>query len=76
MPRRDRIVIGASAGGVKALTSLVSAESLSEGQSEMLEVALWSAVRALEGHMVHTVVPITDGDGSSVNRLFIYSERA
>jgi len=29
-----------------------SAEALSEGQSEMLEVALWSAVRALEEQMV------------------------
>jgi len=29
-----------------------SAESLSEGQSEMLEVALWSAVRALEEKMI------------------------
>lgn len=29
-----------------------SAESLSEGQSDMLEVALWSAVRALEEQMV------------------------
>lgn len=29
-----------------------SAESLSEGQSEMLEVALWSAVRALEEQMM------------------------
>jgi two-component system chemotaxis response regulator CheB len=29
-----------------------SAESLSEGQSQMLEVALWSAVRALEEQMI------------------------
>ena len=29
-----------------------SAESLSEGQSQMLEVALWSAVRALEEKMI------------------------
>jgi two-component system, chemotaxis family, protein-glutamate methylesterase/glutaminase len=29
-----------------------SAESLSEGQSDMLEVALWSAVRALEEKMI------------------------
>src|SRR5262249_7528030 len=29
-----------------------SAEALSEGQSEMLEAALWSAVRALEEQMV------------------------
>ena len=29
-----------------------SAESLSEGQTEMLEVALWSAVRALEEKMI------------------------
>jgi len=29
-----------------------SAEALSEGQSEMLEVALWSAVRALEEQMM------------------------
>lgn len=30
----------------------LSAESLSKGQSEMLEVALWSAVRALEEKMI------------------------
>ena len=29
-----------------------SAESLSEGQTEMLEIALWSAVRALEEQMI------------------------
>jgi two-component system chemotaxis response regulator CheB len=29
-----------------------SAEALSNGQSQMLEVALWSAVRALEEQMV------------------------
>jgi two-component system chemotaxis response regulator CheB len=29
-----------------------SAESLSDGQSQMLEVALWSAVRALEEKMI------------------------
>ena len=29
-----------------------SAESLSEGQTEMLEMALWSAVRALEEQMI------------------------
>lgn len=29
-----------------------SAESLSEGQSQMLEIALWSAVRALEEQMI------------------------
>jgi len=29
-----------------------------------------------EGRMVHTVIPIIDEEGSSVNRLFIYSERA
>src|SRR5215203_1728948 len=28
-----------------------------------------------EGRFIHTVVPITDGNGVSVNRLFVYSER-
>jgi hypothetical protein len=78
--KRDIIVIGASAGGVQALTNLVadlpadlpaavfivlhipahipsflhafSAEALSDGQSQMLEVALWSAVRALEEQLI------------------------
>lgn len=90
MATRDIIVIGASAGGVSALSTLVAslpadlpaavfivlhipadspsllpiilsrnsalpvapAESLSDGQSQMLEMALWSAVRAIEEQMM------------------------
>ena len=29
-----------------------SAESLNEGQTQMLEIALWSAIRALEEQMI------------------------
>jgi len=29
-----------------------------------------------QGTFVHTIIPITDADSTSVNRLFLYSEKA
>jgi len=49
-----------------------------DGQS-MKTGALLASVREVKNNddrFVHTIVPVTDADSSSVDRLFIYSERA
>lgn len=52
-----------------------SAESLSEGQSQMLEVALWSAVRALEEKMILSRRIVERARKANRNRAAILFER-
>lgn len=52
-----------------------SAESLSEGQSQMLEVALWSAVRALEEKMILSRRIVERARKANRNRAAVLFER-
>jgi hypothetical protein len=61
---KDLVVVGSSAGGVGALSTLVS--TLPKN---------FPAPDRAHTRFIHTIVPIMDLTTAEVNRLFIYSEK-